>query len=134
MLVSALTAQPSAASESKKFCWFLLFIGPFAKFVVSVCPSPTEGLTGLQAAASVLPRQVANAHTIFKATCTLVFRPLVTYFARIVYRLVPDKPLAEDVEIQPKYKSDMLLHAPSLALDAASPKKTSLDKQIRLRL
>ena len=54
-----------------------------------------KGLTGLQAAASVLPRQVVNAHTIFNATCALVFLPLVTYFARIVYRLVPVKPLPE---------------------------------------
>ena len=30
---------------------FLPFIGPFVKFVVSISPSPAEGLTGLQAAA-----------------------------------------------------------------------------------
>ncbi len=46
---------------------FLPFIGPFARLVVSISPSPAEGLTGLQAAASVLPRQVANAHTIFNS-------------------------------------------------------------------
>jgi hypothetical protein len=46
---------------------FLPFIGGFAGFVVSISPSPAEGLTGLQAAASVLPRQVANAHTIFNS-------------------------------------------------------------------
>ncbi len=98
---------------------FLPFIGPFVKFVVSISPSPAEGLTGLQAAASVLPRQVANAHTIFNATCALVFLPFITYFVRIVYRLVPDKPLPEVEEIQPKYLSDMLFETPSLALDAA---------------
>jgi len=97
---------------------FLPFIGPFAKLVVGISPSAPEGLTGLQAAAAVVPRQVANAHTIFNATCAIIFLPLVTYFARIVYRLVPDKPLPEVEEIQPKYLSEMLLHTPSLALDA----------------
>jgi phosphate:Na+ symporter len=111
---------------------FLPFIGPFVKFVVSISPSPAEGLTGLQAAASVLPRQVANAHTIFNATCALVFLPFVTFFARIVFRLVPDKPLLEVEEIQPKYISDMLLHTPSLALDAARHEIKRMGRRVDL--
>ncbi|MGD8713040.1 MAG: Na/Pi cotransporter family protein [Desulfobacterales bacterium] len=111
---------------------FLPFIGPFARFVVSISPSPAEGLTGLQAAASVLPRQVANAHTIFNATCGLVFLPFVTFFARIVFRLVPDKPLPEVEEIQPKYISDMLLHTPSLALEAARHEIKRMGKRVDL--
>ena len=111
---------------------FLPFIGPFVKFVVSISPTPAEGLTGLQAAASVLPRQVANAHTIFNATCALVFLPFVTYFARIVYRLVPDKPLPEVEEIQPKYLSDMLFETPSLALDAARHEIKRMGKRVDL--
>jgi phosphate:Na+ symporter len=111
---------------------FLPFIGPFSRLVVSISPSPAEGLSGLQAAASVLPRQVANAHTIFNATCAIVFLPLVTYFARIVYRLVPDQPLAEIEEIQPKYLSEMLLHTPSLALDAARHEIKRMGKRVDL--
>ena len=111
---------------------FTPFIGPFSKFVVSISPSPAEGLTGLQAAASVLPRQVANAHTLFNVTCALVFLPLVTYFARIVFWLVPDKPLAEVKEIQPKYLSDLLLHTPSLALDAARHEIKRMGKRVDL--
>jgi phosphate:Na+ symporter len=111
---------------------FLPFIGPFVKLVVSISPSAPEGLTGLQAAAAVLPRQVANAHTIFNASCALIFLPLVTYFARIVYRLVPDKPLPEVEEIQPKYLSEMLLHTPSLALDAARHEIKRMGKRVDL--
>ena len=111
---------------------FLPFIGPFVRFVVSISPSPAEGLTGLQAAASVLPRQVANAHTIFNATCALVFLPFITYFVRIVYRLVPDKPLPEVEEIQPKYLSDMLFETPSLALDAARHEIKRMGKRVDL--
>jgi phosphate:Na+ symporter len=111
---------------------FLPFIGPFARFVVSISPSPAEGLTGLQAAASVLPRQVANAHTLFNVTCALVFLPMVTYFSRIVFWLVPDKPLPEVKEIQPKYLSDLLLHTPSLALDAARHEIKRMGKRVDL--
>ncbi|MDX1707611.1 MAG: Na/Pi cotransporter family protein [Desulfobacterales bacterium] len=111
---------------------FLPFIGPFAKFVVAISPSPAEGLTGLQAAASVLPRQVANAHTSFNLTCALLFLPLVSQIARFVYWLVPDKPLPEVAEIQPKYLSDMLFHTPSLALDAARHEIKRMGKRVDL--
>jgi len=111
---------------------FLPFIGPFVKLVVAISPSAGEGLTGLQAAASVLPRQVANAHTIFNVTCALVFLPFISYFARIVYRLVPDKPLPEVEELQPKYLNEMLFHTPSLALDAARYEIKRMGKRVDL--
>ena len=110
----------------------LPLIGPFAKFVVFISPSPAEGLTGMQAAASVLPRQVANAHTLFNIGIGILFLPLVTLFARFVFWLVPDKPLAEVDEIQPKYLSEMLLHTPSLALDAARHEIKRMGKRVDL--
>ncbi|MCP4357660.1 MAG: Na/Pi cotransporter family protein, partial [Chloroflexi bacterium] len=110
----------------------LPLIGPFAKFVVSISPSPAEGLTGLQAAAAVLPRQVANAHTLFNIGIGILFLPFVTYFARFVFWLVPDKPMPEVYEIKPKYINDMLLHTPSLALDAARHETKRMGKRVDL--
>ena len=106
------------------------FIGPFAKFVVSVSPSPAEGLIGIEAAASVVPRQVANAHTIFNVGIAIFFLPFVSQFARIVYRVVPDKPIKEIEGIQPKYLSEMLFHTPSLALDAARHEIKRMGKRV----
>jgi phosphate:Na+ symporter len=110
----------------------LPLIGPFAKFVVYISPSPAEGLTGLEAAASVLPRQVANAHTLFNVGIAVLFLPFIAYFARFVYWLVPDKPLPEVGEIQPKYLSEMLLHTPSLALDAVRHEIKRMGKRVDL--
>jgi phosphate:Na+ symporter len=109
---------------------FLPFIEPFAKIVVDISPSAPEGLTGLESAAAILPRQVANAHTIFNAACAIVFLPFVTYFARIVYRLVPDRPIEKEEKIQPKFLSDMLFHTPSLALDAARHEIKRMGKRV----
>jgi len=110
----------------------LPLIGPFAKFVVFISPAPAEGLTGLQAAAAVLPRQVANAHTLFNIGIGVLFLPFVAQFARLVFWLVPDKPLPEFEEIQPKYLSEMLLHTPSLALDAARHEIKRMGKRVDL--
>ena len=79
-----------------------------------------------------MPRQVANAHSLFNITCALVFLPFVSYFARIVYRLVPDKPMAVVEEIQPKYLSEMLFETPSLALDAARHEIKRMGKRVDL--
>ena len=110
----------------------LPLIGPFAKFVVYISPSPAEGLTGLEAAASVLPRQVANAHTLFNVGIAVLFLPFIAYFARLVFWLVPDKPIEEIEEIQPKYLSEMLYHTPSLALDAARHELKRMGKRVDL--
>ncbi len=110
----------------------LPFIGPFAKFIVYISPSPSEGLTSLEAAASVLPRQVANAHTLFNVAIAVLFLPLVAQFARFVFWLVPDKPLPEVEEIQPKYLSEMLFQTPSLALDAARHEIKLMGKRVDL--
>jgi phosphate:Na+ symporter len=111
---------------------FLPFIEPFAKLIVNISPSAPEGVTGMQAAAAILPRQVANAHTIFNVTCAVIFLPFVTYFARLVYRLIPDKPIEEEKEIQPKFLSDMLFQTPSLALDAARHEIKRMGKRVDL--
>jgi phosphate:Na+ symporter len=108
----------------------LPFIGPFAQLVVHISPSPAEGLTGMEAIASVLPRQVANAHTIFNVGIAVLFLPFVTQFARFVFWLVPDKPIEEIEEIQPKYLSEMLFHTPSLALDAARHEIKRMGKRV----
>jgi phosphate:Na+ symporter len=108
----------------------LPFIGPFAKFIVSISPSPAEGLTGLELIAAVLPRQVANAHTIFNIGIAFVFLPFISQFARLVLWLVPDKPLPETDEIQPKYLNELLYHTPSLALDAARHEIKRMGKRV----
>jgi len=108
----------------------LPFIGPFAKFVVSISPGPAEGLKELQAIASVVPRQVANAHTLFNIGVAFLFLPFISQFARLVFWLVPDKPLAEAEEFQPKYLNDMLFHTPSLALDAVRHEIKRMGKRV----
>jgi len=132
ILVAALFTALIQSSSATTGVILVLAMQGLIKLVVAISPSAGEGLTGLQAAASVLPRQVANAHTIFNVTCALVFLPFISYFARIVYRLVPDKPLPEVEELQPKYLNEMLFHTPSLALDAARYEIKRMGKRVDL--
>jgi len=110
----------------------LPFIEPFAEFVIYISPAVAEGLTGKAAEASVLPRQVANAHTVFNIGIGVLFLPFVSQFARLVYRIVPDRPIQETKEIRPKYLNELLFHTPSLALDAAQHELKRMGKRVDL--
>ncbi len=87
-----------------------------AAFVTSISPT-AEGLAGAAKLASETPRQVANAHTIFNAANTLLFLPFASHFARLVERLVPDRPMAEEEVVRARYLDKELLTTPPLALD-----------------
>jgi len=81
---------------------FFPFLTPFASLV--------------ELTASDLPRQIANAHTIFNLIVSLIFIPLVGLTVRFCERLIPDK----EGEIIGKYHfDDQMLHMPQVALREA---------------
>ncbi len=65
------------------------FISYLAEFVVWLSPSHPE-FEGTARMAVEVPRQIANAHTVFNVANTLLFLGFTTYFARLVERLVPE--------------------------------------------
>ncbi|MBT3292288.1 MAG: Na/Pi cotransporter family protein, partial [Victivallales bacterium] len=79
---------------------------------------------GTDKLAAEMPRQIANAHTVFNIANTLIFLPLAGQFARLAEYLVPDKvELAEKGEGVAEMETTMqnldpsLLMMPSLALE-----------------
>jgi phosphate:Na+ symporter len=93
------------------------FIPQFAEFVRSISPAAQAGLTGMDKQAAEVPRQIANAHTLFNVGMAFVFLPFIPLFVRFCDWLVPDKPLEEVPEtIQARYLDEELITTPSLAL------------------
>ena len=95
---------------------WLPFIGWLAQFVGSISPAAAE-LSGAARLAADTPRQIANAHTIFNVANTLLLIGFSTQFARLVQKLVPDRPLDEEQLIRARYLDSELLSTPALALD-----------------
>jgi phosphate:Na+ symporter len=92
------------------------FIPQLAEFVTWLSPAYPQ-LSGTARLAAEAPRQIANAHTTFNVANTFIFIGFAGQFARLVEWLIPDKPLTEQLIIQPKYLASELLDTPSLALD-----------------
>jgi phosphate:Na+ symporter len=94
--------------------WFF-FIDQLADLATAVSPSSPE-LQGSARLAADVPRQIANANTMFNIVNTCIFLPFTPYFAWFAEKLVPEKPPAPG-PIQPAYLDESVLEVPSLALE-----------------
>ncbi|UCD76731.1 MAG: Na/Pi cotransporter family protein [Phycisphaerales bacterium] len=83
---------------------------------------------------SGMPRQIANAHTVFNVINALVFVWFAGVFAWIVCRLVPDRPEPEDRVIKPKYLDHALLKTPALAIETVRPEIRRMGKRVERML
>jgi phosphate:Na+ symporter len=97
---------------------WVMFIPQLAEFIVSISPASTE-LTGKARMAADVPRQIANAHTVFNIANTLIFIGFTGYFARLVERLMPEKVVEEKVIIEPRFLDMDVVSVPALALEQA---------------
>lgn len=79
-----------------------------------VSPAQPE-LEAASRRAAEVPRQIANAHTIFNVLNALLFLPAVGLLARLVTALVPERP-SGPATLQPQYLDPVLLETPALAL------------------
>ena len=95
--------------------WFM-FIPQLADFVIAISPSAPE-LSGKARMAAEVPRQIANAHTVFNVANTLLFISFTAFFARLAEMLVPEKPTVEKIIIKPRYLEEDAIEVPGMALE-----------------
>lgn len=94
---------------------WLPFIWLLVDIAVSVSPVSAD-LEGTAKAAADVPRQIANANTIFNVINTLLFIGFTGWFAKLAERLVPERKKPEGVIIEPEFLDAAALKAPALAL------------------
>jgi phosphate:Na+ symporter len=95
---------------------WLPFLNVLADIAVAI--SPVEAaLAGKEKLAVEVPRQIANANTLFNVINTVLFIGFTTWFAKLAERLVPERAVPEDVIIEPEFLDESALKAPSVALE-----------------
>ena len=88
---------------------FLFLVKPYAALIQYISPKGNE--------VDVISRQIANAHTGFNLTMTLIWIPLIPIMVNIVMWLVPDKKNEEQKLLSmPKYLDTKLIAQPTAAL------------------
>lgn len=94
---------------------WILFIPQLAEFAVSISPVAVD-VAG-QAQVSDVPRQIANANTLFNVINTIIFLGFTGWFAKIATRLAPTPAKKKGVIIETKYIITDAIQTPSLALE-----------------
>lgn len=75
------------------------------------------GLSGDREASVIIPRQIANAHTVFNLINTVLFIGLAGPLVALTKRIIKDRPGLPGTVIAPKYLDNNLADTPALALD-----------------
>ncbi|GAB6095526.1 Na/Pi cotransporter family protein [Desulfatiferula olefinivorans] len=68
---------------------------------------------------SGIARQIANVHTLFNVALALLFLPFTTQYARLIMRLMPDKPVDRSLEPKTTFLDESKILSPALAIDLA---------------
>ena len=92
---------------------FIWFIKPYASLIQSISPKGPE--------IDVISRQIANAHTGFNLTMTLIWLPFIPVLVKIVMWIIPDK--KDNYVLSPgafKYLDERLINQPATALHLAT--------------
>lgn len=92
-------------------------VGMLADLVVWMSPKSPE-FEGIARLAVETPRQIANAHTVFNISCTLLFLPFTQLFTRLAIRLVPEREATRGpVDAVTVHLDPSLLLVPPVALE-----------------
>jgi len=130
--ITALLASINTGRESKRvalahtlfktigvilFVWWIPY---FADLVRSISPAGSSNSTGISYLAEVVPRQIANAHTVFNVVLTIVLLPFTNISGKFIEWILPDGEEPEDESIfKTKFLEESLLTTPALALNLA---------------
>ena len=129
--ITALIATIGQSREAIRTAWihilfnvlgvliWLPFIGFLAYLASQVSPDSAEGLSTMAAMAADVPREIANANTIFKLSTLILFLPMIPLFLWLVYKLYPiTKQEKSQQKIEAQFLEEELLTVPSMAFDA----------------
>jgi phosphate:Na+ symporter len=139
VMASLGTSRPArrvaAAHTGFKILGVLLLVGwipTFAALVRSISPGHGNLATDPETMARLLPRQIANAHTIFNVALAVICLPFTGVAARLVTRLLPDKPESEkEWTLRARHLDQDMVRVPALALNLAKVEILSVGDRVR---
>lgn len=129
--ITALLASINMGRESKRVAFahtffklvgvllFVWWIPSFAELVRSISPDGSQNSIGIAHLAEVVPRQIANAHTVFNVVLTILLLPFTNVTAKLIERILPDIEEKEISIYKTKFLEESLITTPALALNLA---------------
>ena len=98
---------------------FIWWIGPFASVIEAISPRDPGGADYMANLAAVMPRQIANAHTVYNIFVALLVLPFSGMLVRLVDWIMPDREEPEKPAFNLHYLDENMIRTPVLALNLA---------------
>lgn len=95
---------------------WVAFIHYLADWVRAISPSHAD-LEGKERLAKEVPRQIANAHTLFNVANTVIFIWFTPLFVKLSRFVIRDKPKTLPEEAKPKFLDPIFWDTPTIAID-----------------
>jgi phosphate:Na+ symporter len=95
---------------------FIWWIEPFAAFIASLSPPETGLPDQIAGMAAVIPRQIANAHTIYNVFVALLVLPFTGLVEKFVEWSMPSRVKPGDRPFGVQYLDESMIKTPVLAL------------------
>lgn len=83
---------------------------------------------------SGVPRQIANAHTLFNVSLGLFFLPFVNIFSKILLKILPESEKPVSIEIKTKYLDETAITSPALSIELARSELSYMAQILSLML
>lgn len=119
--VTTILASLNASVEAKKVAVTLTIIKVIGVLLIIWWIPPFIKLIELISPADVLPRQIANAHTVFNVILAMVMLPFTGLIADLINRIIPEREAvpATEEKIEATYLDYNILSTPALGLNLA---------------
>lgn len=141
--VTALLASIKADREGRKVAvaitlfkvlgvlLFVWWIKPFAGIIEGISPGPASGSDELAGLATVIPRQIANAHTVYNVFVALLVLPFTGLLAGLVDWLMPVRKKEEVQPVNIHHLDESMLKTPVMALSLAKKETIRMGEIVR---
>ncbi|MBD3224949.1 MAG: hypothetical protein GF313_09475 [Caldithrix sp.] len=111
---------------------FVWWIEPFAQFIRMISPTGNAIPEVSGDGGNFIPRQIANAHTIFNVVLTIIALPFMSYFAAFIQKILPaPKTPAGEKVFRLRYLDKSLLKMPELALNVAKEELLRMARKVK---
>jgi phosphate:Na+ symporter len=95
------------------------WISGFAEIIVNISPKSSLPAGDPLALAETVPRQIANAHTLFNILVAFLLTPVTPLIAKLIDRMLPERVLPEEDRMKAMYLDDNMISTPALGLNLA---------------
>ncbi|MDD4149310.1 MAG: Na/Pi symporter [Bacteroidales bacterium] len=144
--ITAIIASLNSSREAKRVAFahtlfkligvlvFVWWIPEFAAFVKAISPHAKDTAETVENLGSTVPRQIANAHTVFSIGLTILIFPFLKFYSKLIEKIIPDKASKHVEEFKLKYINHTLTSSPAIALGLAKKETDRMSHKVQKML